>query len=130
MATITTVEGNLRSIWAKRLIPPLFLALTACVQASDPVPPDLAGFLTGEWVPTGQPGSIRFYRDGTVKIILPAHAPPVRLVSEYEMFKDNRIGIAMGRVWTGPATVDIANRKRAEIRLTLPEEQAITFHKR
>jgi len=131
MVAIITGQTESRGCCARWLVASLFLALmAACVQGSDPVPPDLAEFLTGEWVPTGQPGSMRFYPDGTVKIILPAHAPPVRVVSEYEMFKGDKIGIAMGRVWTGPATVKVANRKRAEIRLALPNEQPIVFHKR
>ena len=131
MACFREAAGKSGSIFSNRAGITLALALlSACVPASDPVPPDLATFLTGAWTPTGQPGSMYFYPDGTVKIILPKHAPPIRVVSEYEMFKDGKLGIAMGGVWSGPATVQIANRKRGEVRLTLPDGQPIVFHKK
>jgi len=131
MAYFRKTTGKSGSTFGNRVVINLALALlSACVPASDPVPPDLVTFLTGAWTPTGQPGSMYFYPDGTVKIILPKHAPPIRVVSEYEMFKGGKLGIVMGGVWSGPATVQIANRKRGEVRLTLPGRQPIVFHKK
>ena len=105
-------------------------ATTACEWANErPVPPDVVTFLTGEWTPSGQAGSVRFYADGTVKILLPGHMPALRLVSQYEINREGSFNIALGGAWAEPATMEITNRKRKEIMLRLPNGPPVILHK-
>ncbi len=92
------------------------LALGGCFSSSDPVPMQTIERLAGQWQEEGGPGRLRFYRDETVKLILPDARPPLKVLSMLERIKDDDIGFSIGDRWQGPVHVLLAADGR---RLTL-----------
>jgi len=115
----------------KIIIPILSAALlSSCMQTSnvEPVSQSTILQLTGTWV-TENKGSIRFYSDETVKINMPNHTPPVKLLSPFEAVKDHTLGIALGGFWSGPILIDTSKLTEGQITATFPEEATLLLHK-
>ncbi len=105
----------------------LALALSACFQQQAPeMPASERAMLAGVWQQVDGSASLRFYKDGTVLVNLPAHKPPLKFLSSYEPLKKGGIGIATGEVWMGPITCDWKPGAR-EMTMTLPEKQPVTI---
>ncbi|MDQ6969493.1 MAG: hypothetical protein Q9M16_03165 [Mariprofundus sp.] len=118
----------------KKMILPLLSAalISSCLQATDvtPVSQNTIMQLSGSWLIDDGNGSIRFYSDETVKIDMPKHRPPIKLLSPYEAVKDNTLGIALGGFWSGPVLIDTSDITRNTITATFPEEEPIQLHKK
>jgi len=105
--------------------------LSACNQGGTPVPTAMKSTLLGYWDQVDGSGFMRFYEDDTVKIDLPGHTPPIRIISSYELLKREKIGIDSGEVWSGPLVITLAESKKALV-LNIPGKEAteVRFRKR
>ena len=81
------------------------LALSGCMGADEPVPLSTIERLTGDWVQTDGPATLRFYQDATVKFHMPQMQPPLKVLSELEVIKDDDIGFSIGDRWLGPVHI-------------------------
>ncbi|MDX8401757.1 MAG: hypothetical protein R8K47_03905 [Mariprofundaceae bacterium] len=84
------------------------LMLAGCFSASDPVPEATIERLVGQWAEEDGPGRLRFWRDETVRLILPDMRPPLKVLSTLERIKDEDIGFSIGDRWQGPVHVILA----------------------
>jgi len=118
----------------KKLILPLLSAalISSCLPSNDvaPVSENTIMQLSGSWQIENGTGSIRFYNDETVKINMPNHNPPIKLLSPYEAVKENTLGIALGGFWTGPVLIDISDISHHNMTATFPEEKPFQLHKK
>jgi len=85
--------------------------------------------LLGTWSNAANSASLHFYKDETVKLLFPKRQPPMKMISSYQMIKDQDIGIALGGFWTGPMVVNISKVQEGTINISFPDEDVITFHK-
>jgi len=108
----------------------LLVFLSACTQGGDPVPARIKNALVGYWYQLDGPGVMHFYEDNTVKIELPERHPPVRIISNYELLKGDRIGINTGEIWNGPLICTLAaSQKELVLDIPDPEQRSLRFRK-
>ncbi|MDX8398180.1 MAG: hypothetical protein R8K49_07680 [Mariprofundaceae bacterium] len=102
----------------------------ACSQFSQAETPQATiQALHGTWATASENTQVHFYMDETVKLSFPEHTPPFKLISDYQIIKDNHIGITLGGVWTGPALVNTKHIAQQSITITLPDEKTLELHK-
>ncbi len=88
-------------------VPWLFLwLLGGCFQSTQSVVPEsLLQQLEGRWQQEGhEENQLTFYRDETVKVIMPSHRPPLRLLTHIEALRDDVV-LNFGDRWERPASV-------------------------
>lgn len=109
----------------------LLFTFTACSSDGEPVSPQVLSRLTGEWWLEDGSGKLIFYRDTTVKILMPKRKHPLKLISSYEQLKGGEIGIATGDRWIGPISCRL-KKKSATLEVIFPDDKAHTlvFRKR
>ncbi len=108
----------------------LLLSLASCIATDNPVPADKITQLEGIWQQDHGRASIHFYADETVKLTMPDEHPPIRLLSQMEVIKDDQIGFGVGDRWNGPVHV-VLNKDKQSLQLIFPVEPILTmdFHK-
>lgn len=97
----------MRPAWKALAMLALAVGLAGCFSSSGPVDPGLLARLTGSWQEEHGPGRVRFYSDETVKLTLPDFDPPLKILSQLERVKDDRIGFSIGDRWSGPVYVEL-----------------------
>ncbi len=90
----------------------LLFSLAACMATDNPVPADKISQLAGIWQQDDGKTTIHFYADETIKLTMPDEHPPVRLLSQMEVIKDDQIGFGVGDRWNGPVHVVISKDKK------------------
>ncbi|MDQ6994017.1 MAG: hypothetical protein Q9M18_00295 [Mariprofundaceae bacterium] len=85
--------------------------------------------LLGTWKNASQTASLHFYKDETVKLLFPKRQPPVKMISSYQMIKEQNIGVALGGVWTGPMIINISQIQQGILTASFPDEEPISFHR-
>jgi hypothetical protein len=114
----------------KRLIIPLtglLLLLSGCIATDNPIPPEKISQLNGLWQQDDGRASIHFYADETIKLSMPDEQPPIRLLSQLEIIKDEQIGFGVGDRWNGPVHVEIGKDGQS-LQLIFPAEPVRTLH--
>lgn len=108
----------------------LLFSLTACMATDNPVPADKITRLKGVWQQDNGKATIHFYADKTIKLNMPDEHPPIRLLSQMEVIKDDQIGFGVGDRWNGPVHV-VINKDGQSLHLIFPAEpvRTINFHK-
>jgi len=87
-------------------VPLVILLLLSACEAMDSQPPaDTVKNLAGQWEQIDGSGSIHFYPDESVKLLLPDENPPLKLLSKLETAKDKQLGISIGDRWTEPVRI-------------------------
>jgi len=105
----------------------LLFALSACMATDNPVPAEKISQLTGIWQQDDGKTSIHFYADETIKLTMPDEHPPIRLLSQMEVIKDDQIGFGVGDRWNGPVHVVISKDDQS-LQLIFPVEPILTMH--
>jgi len=107
----------------------LLCILSGCVNTDDPVPQEKISQLEGIWLQDEGQASIHFYSDHTIKLTMPKEQPPIRLLSEMEIIKDEQIGFGVGDRWNGPVHVEIA-KDHQSLQLIFPGDvvRTLNFH--
>jgi len=105
----------------------LLFALAGCMATDNPVPTDKIAELKGVWQQDGGRSIVRFYADETVKLSMPDEHPPVRLLSQMEIIKDEQIGFGVGDRWNGPVHVVISKDKNT-LQLIFPGNTVRTLN--
>jgi len=105
----------------------LLFTLAACMATDNPVPADKITQLEGVWQQDNGKATIHFYADETIKLSLPDEHPPVRLLSQMEVIKDDKIGFGVGDRWNGPVHV-VMNKDGQSLQLIFPVEPIHTMH--
>ncbi len=106
----------------------LLFALAGCMATDNPVPTDKIAELKGAWQQqNGARSIVRFYADETVKLSMPDEHPPVRLLSQMEVIKDEQIGFGVGDRWNGPVHVVISKDKNT-LQLIFPGNTVRTLN--
>jgi len=82
------------------------LTLTACLQQAQLIVPEaLTEQLEGQWQEVNLPDNqLTFYADETVKVVMPAHKPPMKLLTHLEAVNDGVV-LSFGDRWERPAMV-------------------------
>jgi len=108
----------------------LLFSLAACMATDNPVPADKISQLAGIWQQDGGKTTIHFYTDETIKLTMPDEHPPIRLLSQMEVIKDDQIGFGVGDRWNGPVHVEI-NKDGQSLQLIFPVEpiRTMDFHR-
>ncbi len=108
----------------------LLCSLTSCMTTDNPVPADKISQLAGIWQQDGGKTTIHFYADETIKLTMPDEHPPIRLLSQMEVIKDDQIGFGVGDRWNGPVHVEI-NKDGQSLQLIFPAEpiRTMDFHR-
>jgi len=108
----------------------LLFMLAACMATDNPVPGNKIAQLEGIWQQDNGRVTIRFYADETIKLSMPDEHPPIRLLSQMEIIKDEKIGFGVGDRWNGPVHV-IISKDGASLQLIFPAEpvRKLNFHK-
>jgi len=108
----------------------LVFPLAACMATDNPVPADKITLLQGPWQQDNGQTTIHFYADETIKLTMPDEHPPIRLLSQMEVIKDDQIGFSVGDRWNGPVHV-VLNKDGQSLQLVFPVEpiRTMTFHK-
>jgi len=108
----------------------LLFTLAACMATDNPVPADKIDQLKGVWQQNDGRATIRFYADETIKLSMPDENPPVRLLSQLEIIKDEKIGFGVGDRWNGPVHV-VLTKDGQSLQLIFPVEPILTmnFHR-
>jgi len=108
----------------------LLFSLAACMATDNPVPADKITRLQGIWQQDHGTATIHFYADETIKLDMPDEHPPIRLLSQMEVIKDEQIGFSVGDRWNGPVHV-VLNKDGQSLQLIFPAEpvRTINFHK-
>jgi len=108
----------------------LLFSLASCVATDNPVPADKITQLEGIWQQVNGKTTIRFYADETIKLSMPDEHPPIRLLSQMEVIKDDQIGFGVGDRWNGPVHV-VLNKDKQSLQLIFPAEpiRTLDFHK-
>jgi len=108
----------------------LLCSLAACMATDNPVPADKITQLRGIWQQDHGTATIHFYADETIKLNMPDEHPPIRLLSQMEVIKDDQIGFGVGDRWNGPVHVEL-NKDRQSLQLIFPAEpiRTMNFHK-
>ncbi len=104
------------------LISTLFLGLPGCMGQDKFVSPETLQRLEGTWIEKNGTASIRFYRDETVKLLMPSTRPPTRLLSQLELMKDDTLAFGTGDRWNGPVRIKPADDWRT-LHLHFPDKQ-------
>jgi len=116
------------SVWFSRLLAfTLLFALAGCMATDNPVPTDKIDELKGVWQQDDGRSSIHFYADETIKLSMPDEHPPVRLLSQMEVIKDEQIGFGVGDRWNGPVHVVISKNKKS-LQLIFPGNTVRTLN--
>jgi len=105
----------------------LLLALSACMATDNPVPADRITQLKGIWQQDNGKTTIHFYADETIKLSMPDEHPPIRLLSQLEVIKDDQIGFGVGDRWNGPVHTVISKNGQS-LQLIFPVEPIRTMH--
>lgn len=108
----------------------LLFTLAGCLATDNPVPTDKIDQLQGLWQQDDGQVSVRFYPDETVKLSMPDEHPPVRLLSQMEVIKDEQIGFGVGDRWNGPVHVEIGKDGKS-LQLIFPGDpvRTLNFHR-
>lgn len=99
----------------------LLIMLSSCMVTDNPVPTSTLEQLNGMWKQIDGRASVHFYPDETVKLTMPDEQPPIRLLSQLEIVKDDKIGFGVGDRWHGPVYVVLDNDGEA-LELRFPGE--------
>ncbi|MDQ6975437.1 MAG: hypothetical protein Q9M22_02605 [Mariprofundaceae bacterium] len=84
----------------------LLVVLAGCLQSAQQfVPASLLQQLEGKWSQVSGTGKLTFYNDESVKISLPEHQPPIKLLTHLEAIKDG-IVLNLGERWERPALLE------------------------
>jgi len=108
------------------IIPVLLLSSCSSLEEQE-IPQSTIQQLTGIWQNNNQSGAFTFYEDETVKLTFPERHPPIKLISSYQIIKEQQIGIALGGFWSGPILIDTHELNAQKITVTFPDEEPITF---
>lgn len=85
------------------------LLLTGCLQATQQFVPELLlKQLEGKWTQLSGEGKLTFYDDESVKISLPDHKPPIKLLTHLEAINDGVV-LNLGERWERPAQLEYAS---------------------
>ncbi len=108
----------------------LLFALAGCMATDNPVPTDKIDALKGVWQQNEGRSTIHFYADETIKLSMPDEHPPVRLLSQMEIIKDEQIGFGVGDRWNGPVHV-VISKDRLSLQLIFPGNivRTLIFHR-
>jgi len=108
----------------------LLFVLAGCMATDNPVPADKITALKGAWQQDDGRSTIHFYADETIKLSMPDEHPPVRLLSQLEVIKDEQIGFGVGDRWNGPVHVVISKNKKS-LQLVFPGNivRTLDFHR-
>jgi len=109
----------------------LLLSLAACMATDNPVPADKITQLEGVWQQENGNATIHFYADETIKLSMPDEQPPIRLLSQLEVIKDDKIGFGVGDRWNGPVHT-VISKDGQSLQLIFPAEpvQTLNFHRK
>jgi len=105
----------------------LLLSLASCMATDNPVPADKITQLEGIWQQDHGRASIHFYADETIKLTMPDEHPPIRLLSQMEVIKDDQIGFGVGDRWNGPVHV-VLNKDKQSLQLIFPGNTVRTLN--
>jgi len=105
----------------------LLFSLGACVATDNPVPADKITQLEGVWQQDNGKTTIHFYADETIKLSMPDEHPPIRLLSQMEVIKDDQIGFGVGDRWNGPVHT-IISKDGQSLELIFPAEPIRKMH--
>ncbi|MDQ6973703.1 MAG: hypothetical protein Q9M10_02375 [Mariprofundaceae bacterium] len=106
------------------------LVMVSCTSMEAPqTPATTIEQLLGTWHNASNTASLHFYQDESVKLLFPKRQPPIKMISNYQMIKDQDIGIALGGFWTGPMVVNISHVQRGTINISFPDEDVVTFYR-
>jgi len=105
----------------------LLFTLAGCMATDNPVPANKITQLEGVWQQNDGRVTIRFYADETIKLSMPDEHPPIRLLSQMEVIKDDQIGFGVGDRWNGPIHT-IISKDGLSLRLIFPAEPIRTMH--
>jgi len=124
---------NIHLFFRRLFVIAMLTTMTACMATDNPVPVQTIEQLNGLWQQQDGRASVHFYPDETVKLTMPDEQPPIRLLSQLEVVKDDKIGFGVGDRWHGPVYVVLdASSQQLELRFPgEPDEpvRTITFHK-
>jgi|UPI0003657692 hypothetical protein len=79
----------------------LFLLVGCLDSAPQFVPEALLQSLQGKWVQVDGTAKLTFYDDETVKVIMPDHKPPLKLLTHLEVIKGDVV-LNLGDRWERP----------------------------
>ncbi len=105
----------------------LLFTLAGCMATDNPVPANKITQLEGVWQQNDGRVTIRFYADETIKLSMPDEHPPIRLISQMEVIKDDQIGFGVGDRWNGPVHT-IISKDGLSLQLIFPAEPIRTMH--
>jgi len=78
------------------------LLLTGCLDSAPQfVPEELLQSLQGKWMQVDGTAKLTFYDDESVKVIMPDHKPPLKLLTHLEAIKDDVV-LNLGDRWERP----------------------------
>jgi len=83
----------------------IFLLAGCLDSAPQFVPEALLESLQGKWVQVDGTAKLTFYDDETVKIIMPEHKPPLKLLTNIEAIKDDVV-LNLGDRWERPILLE------------------------
>jgi len=105
----------------------LLFALAGCMATDNPVPANKITQLKGAWQQDNGNVTIHFYADETIKLSMPDEHPPVRLLSQMEIIKNEQIGFGVGDRWNGPVHV-VISKDGQSLQLIFPGDTVRTLH--
>jgi len=111
----------IRSLKALAICIALF-NLSSCIGNDDPVPLTTLQQLKGIWMQKDGSASIHFYEDESIKLTMPDAKPPIRLLSQLEVMKDNTLAFGTGDRWNGPVRIKTESDWQS-IHLHFPDKQ-------